>query len=220
MTVADLTHPAPATTPLSTLLREGSRAEHTAAEGSSFMSELLAGRVNGAGYAHYLSVLRRVYAALEQVGTDLADDPLASAVLDPALERLAALDADLDHWGRVDEPSQAADAYVARIESSRSWGGLFIAHHYTRYLGDLSGGQAIGRLLNREFDLDGRGVAFYSFAAIAKPKPYKDAYRARLDALPLEASERERVLQEVKAVFGLNGAIFAELSGHLGRYAR
>ena len=41
----------PTTTPLSTLLREGSAAEHREAEPSSFMSELLAGRVNAAGYA-------------------------------------------------------------------------------------------------------------------------------------------------------------------------
>ncbi|HIZ99388.1 MAG TPA: biliverdin-producing heme oxygenase [Candidatus Janibacter merdipullorum] len=52
-------------TALSTLVREGSRAEHSDAEGSTFMTELLAGRLDGAGYAHYLAVLRPVYAALE-----------------------------------------------------------------------------------------------------------------------------------------------------------
>jgi heme oxygenase len=187
-------------TSLSTLLRTGSQSEHTAAEGSSFMSELLAGRINEAGYAHFLGLLRRVYAALETTATDLSGDPLASAVIDPAIERLAAIDADLDHWGRVEVDSPATDAYVARIGDSASWGGLFVAHHYTRYLGDLSGGQAIGRIL--------------------KPKLYKDAYRARLDALPLDEQERDRVLAEVKAVFGLNGGLFAEMTTHLDTYAR
>jgi heme oxygenase len=207
-------------TSLSVLLRTGSQSEHTAAEGSSFMSELLAGRINEAGYAHFLGLLRRVYAALETTAAELAGDPLAAAVIDPAIERLAAIDADLDHWGRVDAVSPAADAYVDRIRASASWGGLFVAHHYTRYLGDLSGGQAIGRILSREFDLDGAGVAFYSFDAVPKPKLYKDAYRARLDALPLDEQERDHVLSEVKTVFALNGGLFAEMTTHLDAYAR
>ncbi len=210
-------------TALSTLLRDGSRVEHTEAESSTFMAELLAGRVNAAGYSHYLSLLERVYAALESTASQLVDDPIASAVIDPRLERLAAIKADLAFWCGGDVPtidSPATDAYVARIEASAEWGGLFVAHHYTRYLGDLSGGQAIGRILTREFDLDGSGVEFYQFAAIPKPKPYKDAYRARLDGLALDAAERERVLDEVKVVFTLNGGLFREISQCLDQYRR
>lgn len=83
------------TVPLSALVRDGSTAEHEAAEGSTFMSELLDGRISPDGYAHYLAVLRPVYEALERVGREMAADPLVAAVLDPDLERLAALDADL-----------------------------------------------------------------------------------------------------------------------------
>lgn len=210
------------TVPLSRLLREGSQAEHTAAEGASFMSELLAGRVSARGYADYLGALVEVYAALESVGHRLRDagDPLAGAVLDPALERGAALRADVAHWGPGELRGGAVAAYVERIRAAETWGGSFVAHHYTRYLGDLSGGRAIGRILRREFDLADAGAAFYDFPAIPKPKPYKDAYRERLDALPLSADEREAVLTEVKVVFSLNGAIFAELSGRLDLYRR
>jgi heme oxygenase len=208
-------------TSLSALLRSGSQAEHTAAEGSTFMSELLAGRIDAAGYAHFLGLLRRVYEALETTAGELAGDPIASAVIDPAIERLAAIDADLDHWGRVTVDSPAADAYVDRIRASASWGGLFVAHHYTRYLGDLSGGQAIGRIIGREFGLEGGvGTAFYAFAEVPKPKLYKDAYRARLDALPLDEADRVRVLDEVRTVFALNGGLFAEMTTHLDRYTR
>ena len=85
--------------PLSALMREGSRTQHTAAESSSFMEELLAGRVNEQGYADYLLRLRKVYVALETVGRDLAaTDAVAEAVHDVALERLAAIDADLAVW--------------------------------------------------------------------------------------------------------------------------
>lgn len=208
--------------PLSAMMREGSRIQHAAAENSSFMEELLAGRVNEQGYADYLLRLRTVYAALESVGRDLAADPVVAAVHDVALERLAAIDADLTVWaprgGAVE--SAAADAYVARIEATRAWGGLYAAHHYTRYLGDLSGGQAIGRLLSRFFELGGEGVAFYEFAEIPKPKPYKDGYRARLDALDLDPAEKIRIVDEVQVAFGLNQGLFDELGARLDMYRR
>ncbi|MCR6031348.1 biliverdin-producing heme oxygenase [Nocardioides sp. zg-579] len=221
MTVLDA-GPTPA---LSTAMRDGSRTEHEDAEGSAFVTELLEGRISEAGYAAYLRRLRAVYAALENVVRERAADPLVAAVHDPALERLAVLDADLDHWA-PGEPhelaageSPAAEAYCARLHGA-TWGGDLVAHHYTRYLGDLSGGQAIGRVLDRTFGLEGAGTAFYAFTEIPKPKPYKDAYRARLDALGLDAAGVARVVDEVKVAFRLNQALFSELGERIDAYRR
>lgn len=210
--------------PLSVAMREGSMAEHKQAEGSAFVGRLLAGEVDERGYVQFLGRLRMIYAALESVGRDQADDPVVAAVHDPLLERLAHLDADLEHWSAGVPPvitSAAADAYVARVEESAVWGGLFVAHHYTRYLGDLSGGQAFGAALRREFGLRGStGTAFYTFTDIPKPKPYKDAYRARLDDLDLDAARISRIVEEVKAAFTLNQQLFAELSSNLDAWRR
>ncbi|TIC86753.1 biliverdin-producing heme oxygenase [Nocardioides sp. GY 10113] len=208
---------------LSVAMRDGSRTEHEAAENSAFMSELLEGRLTAQAYADLLLRLRRVYAALEEAARELAADPLVGPLHDPALERLAAIDADLAHWAPGTDPdlvdSPAATAYAERLVAASSWGGLLVAHHYTRYLGDLSGGQVIGRLLSRTYDLpEGRGVAFFEFPGIAKPKPYKDAYRAALDALPLGPADRDRVVDEVRVAFRLNQELFAELAGNLDAY--
>jgi heme oxygenase len=215
--------------PLSALLREGSRAEHEAAERETFVGELLAGRTAPSAYLGFLLRLVAVYRALEEVGAQLADDAVAGPVVDPALHRVPALTEDVAHWwavnGRPDRGldvdaevsstlarSPATRAYVDRVHASAAWGGLYVAHHYTRYLGDLSGGQAMGRVLSRTFDLrDGEGVQFFSFAAVPKPKPYKDRYRVRLDALPVDAAGRERMLEEVRTAFALNAALFREL---------
>ncbi|MFT4288867.1 heme oxygenase (biliverdin-producing) [Nocardioides sp.] len=211
---------------LSAAMREGSRAEHEAAEHSSFFEELLAGRINEAGYAAYLRRYRIVYAALEETTRASAGDPAVAAVFDPGLERLALLERDLAFWDSVTaaDPveSPAATAYAARIRAAAAeWAPLLVAHHYTRYLGDLSGGQAIGRLLTRHFDLDGTaGVAFYDFASIEKPKIYKDGYRARLDALGLSEAEIGRVVEEVKLAFSLNQAIFEELGAQIDAFRR
>lgn len=208
--------------PLSTAMREGSEAEHDAAESSDFTVELLAGRINKAGYAAYLQRLHTVYAALEDAIRFHRADPTVAAVYDPAVERRAALEADLEHWAPgqpYGTDSPAAADYAARLRS-RDWGGELLAHHYTRYLGDLSGGQAIGRILERSFDLDGAGTAFYDFPDIPKPKPYKDAYRARLDALDLGVEDKARVVDEVKVAFALNQALFDELGESLEAYMR
>ncbi|RNL62995.1 biliverdin-producing heme oxygenase [Nocardioides marmoriginsengisoli] len=210
--------------PLSAAMREGSMAEHKQAEGSAFVERLLGGEVDERGYVQFLGRLRMIYAAMETAGRELQGDPIVAAVYDPLLERLDHLDADLDHWSAGHPPvisSPAADAYVARLEDSTAWGGLFLAHHYTRYLGDLSGGQAFGAVLRREFGLTGAtGTAFYTFTEIPKPKPYKDAYRARLDALGLDSGQVTRVVDEVKVAFNLNQQLFAELSGNLDAWKR
>src|SRR6202012_4536200 len=199
-------------------MKEGSAAEHEGAEESPFVTELLAGRVNGQGYADYLRRLRMIYGALEKAVRARRDDPLVAAVYDPALERLSAVDADLEHWApgaphEVSSPSAAT--YRDRIAGA-SWGGALLAHHYTRYLGDLSGGQAIGKILDRTFGLNGAGLAFYEFPV--RLKPYKDSYRARLDALSLGAEEIDRAVDEVKVAFKLNRALFDELGEYLPVY--
>lgn len=208
---------------LSTAMKAGSRIEHEEAESSSFMAELLEGRLSAEAYADLLLRLRRVYAAMEATIREHADEPMVAALHDPALERLATIEDDLRHWapGRSDDSvdSPAATAYAERLRAAGAWGGLLVAHHYTRYLGDLSGGQVIGRMLERTYGLeDGVGTAFYRFAEIAKPKPYKDGYRASLDGLDLSAEDTARVVDEVKVAFRLNQALFAELGEDLERY--
>ncbi|WP_425489094.1 heme oxygenase (biliverdin-producing) [Mycobacterium vicinigordonae] len=199
-------------------MKEGSTAEHEAAEHSPYVSELLSGRVNRQGYADYLLRLRVIYQGLEEAVRAYRNDPLVAAVYDPALERLAAIDADLQHWApgaghHVDSP--AARAYRDRLATA-TWGGALVAHHYTRYLGDLSGGQAIGKILDRTFGLNGAGLSFYEFPM--RPKPYKDAYRRRLDALDLDADQIDRAVDEVKIAFNLNQALFNELATNLPAY--
>jgi heme oxygenase (biliverdin-producing, ferredoxin) len=204
--------------PFSAALKEGSATEHTRAEQSPFVTELLAGRINSEGYADYLLRLRVVYGALEDAVRARQHDPLVAAVYDPALERLPAIEADLSHWkpsGMRETHSVAAEAYRDRIAGA-SWGGALVAHHYTRYLGDLSGGQAIAKILNRTFALEGAGLAMYRFPV--RPKPFKDRYRARLDALRLDPDEVELAVDEVKVAFGLNQALFDELAGNLAAY--
>jgi hypothetical protein len=64
---------------------------------------------------------------------------------------------------------------------------LKVAHAYTRYLGDLSGGQVLARVARKTYGLEkgGAGTQFYEFDNIENKNGYKKGYRARLDGTVL-----------------------------------
>lgn len=201
------------------LLRTATAKEHQQAEQSSFMGDLLGGKLGVEAYAELAGQLWFVYRELERAGLTLADHPVVGRFIDPALHRTAALETDLRHlrgedWRRRAVALPATEAYAARLrEVAAEWPDGFIAHHYTRYLGDLSGGQVIRGTAAKLWNLPkrGDGVLFYVFDRIANPAAFKREYRALLDALPVDELEQQRVLGEAQRAFDLNTAMFREL---------
>ncbi|MFE5741644.1 biliverdin-producing heme oxygenase [Streptomyces celluloflavus] len=215
------TPPAPLapSTPFSTVIRTASHQQHTEAENSSFMSDLLGGRLGVPAYRRYTEQLWFVYRALEGASAALAQDPVAGPFIRPELARTAELERDLTHlggssWRNGLEPLAATAAYADRITTcARDWPAGYVAHHYTRYLGDLSGGQIIRGTAEKTwgFARKGDGVRFYVFEAIGNPAAFKREYRELLDALPVDDLEKQRVVDECKRAFALNSAVFQEL---------
>ena len=137
-------------------------------------------------------------------------------MLDPKLLRLQRLGADLASFGidpSTATPLPAVARYVTAIESTRDDPARYVAHHYTRYLGDLSGGQVVAHRMREHYGVEDAALSFYSFDEIDKLKRYKDAYRARLDALPLDAKSIDRLVAEAIAAFDHNQAVFGDLGG-------
>lgn len=199
------------TPPLSAALKSATSQAHDAAEHSTFITRLMAGEGAAEDFTRLTTQLQPVYAALEAALERHAAHPVVAAVHDPALARSSRLDADLAALGVGErEVLPATAAYVGRLESIDRPEAL-LAHHYVRYLGDLSGGQVIARLVARHYDIPAEALTFYEFDEIAKPKVYKDTYRARLDALELSPEIRQRVLAEANEAFRHNQAVFADL---------
>ena len=204
--------------PFSQALRERTRGGHSASEGANFMDDLMTGKGSRDDYISLVAQHYFIYAALEAAAEKMKDDADAAAFITPQLTRLPALEADLlfllgDDWRSIIAPLPTTARYVDRIETvAATWSGGFIAHHYTRYLGDLSGGQAIRRLMQRQFGFETNGVGFYFFDQIAKPKEFKDVYRAQLDAVTWSEDERERVIDEVMVAYRLNTELFVDLA--------
>ncbi|MCF2540804.1 biliverdin-producing heme oxygenase [Streptomyces sp. FB2] len=205
--------------PFSTVIRTASHEQHMEAETSTFMSDLLGGRLGVDAYARYTEQLWFVYEALESDAGRLTADPVAGPFVRPELFRLAALERDLAHlrgpqWRAGLTALPATRAYADRVRScAREWPGGFLAHHYTRYLGDLSGGQIIRDRAERTwgFERKGDGVRFYVFEGISHPAAFKREYRALLDGVPADDLEKQRIVAECKKAFALNTAMFQAL---------
>ncbi len=204
--------------PFSRLVRERSSGSHRDSEGAGFMSSLLKGDATRDDYIALVSQHWAIYEALEGVEPAMREVALVAPFLSPALTRLPALETDLafligDDWRERLVLVPATIEYAARIrEVAATWPPGYIAHHYTRYLGDLSGGLHIGRVIGRQFGFETNGIGFYLFDQIADPTAFKDAYRAQLDAAPWAPGEQERVVDEVLRAYDFNTRIFEQLS--------
>ncbi|MBT2417426.1 biliverdin-producing heme oxygenase [Streptomyces sp. ISL-22] len=203
----------------STLIRTASHEQHMEAETSTFMSDLLGGRLGVDAYARYTEQLWFVYEALETGAERLMSDPVAGPFIRPELFRLPALERDLahlrgPHWRAGLSALPATRAYANRVrQCARDWPGGYIAHHYTRYLGDLSGGQIIRDKAEKTwgFAKKGDGVRFYVFEGIPNPSAFKRSYRELLDAVHADDLEKQRIVTECKKAFALNTAVFRAL---------
>lgn len=207
--------------PFSQQLREATREAHERAENSDFVARLLDGSAGLTGFTALAVQHFHIYTALEDAARRLSADPVAGRFLLDGLDRVPALSVDLEsllgpQW-RATPPNAATVAYCARIaEVSVDWPGGFVAHHYTRYLGDISGGQVIRSRLRTHYGITGDGARFYDFSAVGSPAAFRRTYRALLDTAGWDAAERERIVAETQHAFDLNTAVFVELGRTLG----
>jgi len=210
-----------APTTLSALLREGTRSEHREAETMGYIETLMSGGYGERGRAAYTSLAvqqHAIYRALEEAGARVAATPAgaASGLVRPELTRTPEIEADLadlvgEGWATQISYLPTTQRYVERLLASSSSLAAYAAHAYTRYLGDLSGGQVIKVMLQRHYGLGEECLRFYTFEHVAKPKVFKDEYRALLDALDLDDAGRATAVAEAQEAFRLNRELFGEL---------
>ncbi|MBF2086168.1 heme oxygenase (biliverdin-producing) [Thermoleptolyngbya sp. C42_A2020_037] len=207
---------------LASKLREGTKKSHSMAENTGFVACFLKGTVEPTSYRKLVANLYFVYSAMEEEMQRHREHPLLSHLYFPELNRKASLEKDLTYyfgsnWRDQVAPSTAAQDYVARIrEVSNEAPELLISHLYTRYLGDLSGGQILKKIAQNAMNLsEGQGTSFYEFEQIPDEKAFKVMYRDRLDSLPVDEATADRIVDEANAAFGMNMSMFKELEGNL-----
>jgi len=205
---------------LATRLKVGTADAHKEAETVNFVREFIKGKVSREIYAQLVVNLYHIYGALEEALEACADHELVDPIHFPdELERTQSLRKDAEFflgpkWESEMQPSPVTLEYVQRIrEVARDNPELIVPHAYTRYLGDLSGGQVLRKAAIRGLKLpdDGSGVCFYIFKRVRDMKVFKNMYRARLDALDASKLVVDSMVEEANRAFDFNTRIFREL---------
>jgi heme oxygenase len=198
-------------------LRQATLDVHRLTEQNPFISDLMAGRLGIGDLARLTGQLRSIYAALESSVARHRREPLLGRLFDPRLDRLEAIDHDLRALALATgtaaplEALPATRAYVARIHEVGDSAARLVAHHYVRYLGDLSGGQIIATLMRRHYGVADDALTFYEFEGLGSKGGFKAAYRRNLDALLAAPGTFEEVVDEVRIAYEANRQVFIAL---------
>ena len=184
------------------------QALHARAERTGLVSAMLAGNASRDGYVLLLRNLLPAYQEIER-GLDTHRQTM-DGLARPEMYRGTAIEADLAALGGADWRDRltllpAAARYAHRVAvAARGDGMRLIAHAYVRYLGDLSGGQMLKRLLARTLGLPTGALAFHEFPAIPDLIAFKTGVRAALDRMGHEIGDTTGVVEEAAVAFRLN----------------
>ncbi|MBE9216830.1 heme oxygenase (biliverdin-producing) [Plectonema cf. radiosum LEGE 06105] len=203
-------------------LRSGTQQSHTVTENIGFMKSFVKGVVDRSCFAKFLSNLYFVYSELEAALESNKHHPCVGVIYFPELNRKGNLEEDLQFyygsdWQNEITPLTSAKNYVSRIrELSVKQPELLIGHAYTRYMGDLSGGQMLQKVVQSTLNLVGyQGTSFYNFEQIPDNKAFKDKYREALDKVPVDDTTADKIVAEANNSFQFNMQIAKELEAIL-----
>ncbi|KAG0303745.1 heme oxygenase (decycling) 1 [Dissophora globulifera] len=210
---------------LSNDLKQGTKILHAEAGRSKFMKYFFKGEVTMETYGRFLISLYQVYNALERALNEHKDNPAIALIYFPEeLFRLPALVEDIEffngpNWRDMLTPvTPGQQAYISAIErcASSQTPELLVAHAYTRYLGDLSGGQVLAKRLQKYNDLpDDKGAAFYEFGLIEDNNQFKELFRKRLNQIEVSEELHQQIVEEAKETFLRNIDLFEEFDSEL-----
>jgi heme oxygenase len=201
-------------------IKQGTKESHSAAENTKFVASFLRGVLDPQEYRKLIANFYFVYSAMEEEVETLKDHPVVGKINLPELPRKESLKEDLSYyygpsWETEIKQSEACVKYVNRIrEIAKDDPNLLVGHHYTRYLGDLSGGQILRGIAENSLKPEkGKGLSFYDFSEISDSKNYKKVYRQLLDGLDVEQDDVDLIIREANYAFKLNMYMFEELEG-------
>ncbi|XP_035263009.1 heme oxygenase-like [Anguilla anguilla] len=210
---------------LSEQIKSVTKDSHVRAENTELMLSYQKGQISLQQYKLLLCSLHEIYRALEEELDRNSSHPGVAPIYFPQeLARLESLEKDLEyfygqHWReRVIVPA-ATHRYAQRLRQVGKENPEFlVAHAYTRYLGDLSGGQVLGRITQKSLGLSGgEGLSFFSFPGVTSPNRFKQLYRSRMNSVELSQEAREGVLEEAVRAFECNIEVFDDLQRMLSR---
>jgi heme oxygenase (biliverdin-producing, ferredoxin) len=191
-------------------LRERTRELHATAERTGIVAEILHRRADLFGYALLLRNLLPVYRTMEEALAAHRGSAVVGLLVRPELDRAGAIESDLraisDRYQISDLPELPESIRYADAirQASEGTAVRLMAHAYARYLGDLSGGQILRKLIQRSLDLPPEALTFYEFPKIPDIAAFKAEYRSAIERAGDELGDFAPVVEESARAFELN----------------
>lgn len=191
--------------------------EHEASKDQPFAVELMAGNLDKNAYVQWIIGLLPVYRILE-AGLKAHRDDYSIYLFDHRkLDRAGKIESDLRFWG-VDpdeavSPLPEAEIYKETVREAVESGvpQRMLAHHYTRYMGDMIGGQVVSRQMQKMYGMPAEGISFYDFSDIGDIYHYRKTYKSLYDLIPWDNNERDEFVEEAKRAYSANAKFFEAL---------
>ncbi|XP_013860376.1 heme oxygenase [Austrofundulus limnaeus] len=204
---------------LSEQIKKVTKDSHVRAENTKMMLSFQRGQVTLPQYKLLLCSLYEIYQALEEALDRNSNHPAVAPIYFPAeLARLQSIEKDLEFfygpdWREKLVVPAATERYCHRLRQIGKENPEFLlAHAYTRYLGDLSGGQVLGRIAQKSMGLKSdEGLTFFAFPGVSSPNLFKQLYRSRMNSVELTEEEMNGVLEEAVRAFEFNIQVFDDL---------
>jgi heme oxygenase len=192
-------------------LRAATADLHRTAERSGIINDLLTGRADRTGFTALLHNLLPVYEALEAGLERHRGQGLLRSLARREVYRATALRDDLVRLGGSPQILPEAGRYAARVVVAASGeGATLMAFAYVRYIGDLSGGQTLSRLISRSLNLS--PPAFYHFADIEDLPAFREEYRQAIDHVGAGLSDASSIIAAAQEAFQLDIALSLAIS--------
>jgi heme oxygenase len=195
------------------MMRELTHGLHAQAERSGIINDILRNKASRYGYALLLRNLLPAYRQLEAGLEAHRRSPAVGTIARREIYRAPALASDLaaifgTGWESALPLLPAGEQYARRVAAAAQGDGIqLIAHAYTRYFGDLSGGKVLKVILARSLGLRPQELAFYDFPKIIEIDRFKQDYRRAIDDCAVLIADSGMVVCEAMTAFELNIAV-------------
>lgn len=187
------------------LIREATKSSHDASMQHPLMVAFMQGGIEPEAFYDYLGQLKRVYEILDIWGQELP-------IYDARLKRSEIIDQALEDVVENVHCYKETDDYVGHIlellEANDST--AVLAHHYTRFMGDLAAGPMF-RFLSENVGVPEDRLEFYKFDDLGDLQEYRKTYGRQLAEL-IPEEEYERFIGEVLLAFTYSEKLFNALS--------
>lgn len=200
-------------------MKEETWEEHEASKDSNFAKGIMSGEFGKQGFIEWQRALYPIYVELEDILKKNRKDSVLHIFDHRKLDRAERIYSDLNILGedplKIPSPLKTVPPYIAAIKKASDTPQRLMAYHYTRYMGDMNGGQVIARAMENVCGIDKKALTCYDFSELGDTYHYRKQYKTLLELSPWTEEEREAFIDEAKIAYARNSDFFEELYDYL-----